>query len=119
MAKEQELNRKKAELEAELERVKLEAEIEAMEAEENVFAKVDTAKSPPILSKGYEPPVDLDAFLNAAAKGLNKEAEEDPCGTTSTSELKSTTSKVAPNPATQRTTPKSQAFQAEQVQSLL
>ena len=64
---EAELERKKAELEAELERVKLEAEIEAMQAEGSVCDEVDARKSPPRLTKGYEPPVDLDTFLNAGS----------------------------------------------------
>ena len=88
MVKEQELKRKKVELEAELERkkaeleaepkrVKLEAEIEAMQAADNVFDEADAQKSPPRLTKGYEPPVDIDAFLSAADKGLNKKAKVD------------------------------------------
>ena len=117
MVKEQELKRKKVELEAELERVKLEAEIEAMEAEENVFDEVDARRSPPKLTKGYEPPVDLDTFLNAAAKGLNKEAKDGLRDDTTMLQQRSTTNKAAPITATQQTTPTNQAAQVEQVQS--
>ena len=114
---EAELERKKAELEAELERVKLEAEIEAMEAEENVFNEVDARKSPPKLTKGYEPPIDIDAFLNAAAKGLNKEAKDDLHDDTTMLQHRSTAKKAAPEPATELTTPTNHAAQVEQVQS--
>ena len=114
---EAELERKKAELEAEPKRVKLEAEIEAMQAADNVFDEADAQKSPPRLTKGYEPPIDIDAFLNAAAKGLNKEAKYNLHDDTTMSQQRFTTNKAAPNPATQQTTPTNQAAQVEQVQS--